>query len=558
MSIINRCFYPFLLVTLFGTFGLTQMSFSIIEPLPSNNLCAYETVHGKAKIKSIQLNRPKGESYLGYDEYVVLFEFEPYKKEYAKHAEGRTFRHFVTNRGILTNPGKFYIEKYKLQEGALFQMKMELLKEGHCTPIKFWSPELENDLLDYENANKENRQNDLELQFNAKCLYDTIPGLATVVSIEPDLNPKTLLPYQGYLIKYKFTPNDGTKNLKSADFEWQTFTHYIFKGPKKIMPGSDYIETYKIKQGGFYDMTMYSLKDGEECTSLFTESEHFPHYDYTELFSHNPTEEFIQTACDYDTLLGNIFIMEVRKFLEASQSKYGVDQYLVTYKFVPFQRNIKHPNYSTLENKAIVLMLKGRGKKEFFPGPQYLEKYKIKEGAIYKGKLALLNEGPCRNYKYGIEGIDFFDLEEIFPSKEEEAPQAVAQKAKVQNVISKRNTDDRFRCRYASADGYLRVVNVQKNYLANKDNSTDFPMSVSFIFTPLAMIDDMRVPKMKQYNLVMEQGGYFVHPPESYVNAQGIKGGMNKSVKIYYQVSGTCESFVFVDEETGERWYTDD
>ena len=99
--------------------------------------CTYAEYPGKATIVSVKEAPPSS----GYskDKYEVKFSFTPKDKikEPLVKLEGKTFMHTLLGG---TPPGKTYLEKNGIKEGAVFDAILKVIKKGTCTPIVFDFP----------------------------------------------------------------------------------------------------------------------------------------------------------------------------------------------------------------------------------------------------------------------------------------------------------------------------------------------------------------------------------------------------------------------------------
>lgn len=101
-------------------------------------LCAYVEYPGKATIVSIGQISNAGRLQ-STDAYSVMFSFSPKDKidEPLVKLEGKTFTHTLPGG---TPPGKAYLEKNGIKEGAVFDAVLKVIRKGTCTPVLFDFP----------------------------------------------------------------------------------------------------------------------------------------------------------------------------------------------------------------------------------------------------------------------------------------------------------------------------------------------------------------------------------------------------------------------------------
>ena len=100
------------------------------------------------------------------------------------------------------------------------------------------------------------------------CTYTKYPGKAKITKVEKTDSSKGqrgLAPYEGYEVKFVFTPAAPVSDKLAAEFFKREWTYFLIEGAYEIYPGEQYIKKYDIKTGKEYDCTMSVIKTGT-CT----------------------------------------------------------------------------------------------------------------------------------------------------------------------------------------------------------------------------------------------------------------------------------------------------
>jgi len=108
--------------------------------------CSYENYQGKATILSISLinNSDTSDENWG-DGYKVVFTFQLNENQTIEQNRLELYENFrnITEKEQvfkLVNswyPNKDYLEKYEIEEGAVFDCELKLITKGTCSPVNF-------------------------------------------------------------------------------------------------------------------------------------------------------------------------------------------------------------------------------------------------------------------------------------------------------------------------------------------------------------------------------------------------------------------------------------
>ena len=127
------------------------------EPRISGGPCVYEEYKGQATILSIRKKEmPKGygggPSHDGYEVWFSFFPFGEIKEPHGK-IEGKKFLMLLRNSWY---PGPEFLEKYRIEEGKVFDCQLKVITKGTCTPIVFDFPDI--DLSDYFESREQRKR----------------------------------------------------------------------------------------------------------------------------------------------------------------------------------------------------------------------------------------------------------------------------------------------------------------------------------------------------------------------------------------------------------------
>ncbi len=119
------------------------------------------------------------------------------------------------------------------------------------------------------------------------------------------------------------------------------------------------------------------------------------------------TTSIVGGSCSYDQYPGKCNIISVSK-TDTSKAQIniaGYEGYEVQFNFNP---GYDYSNLSSFINKNYLFQLTN----SWYPGPKYLDKYNLKNGAIFNCNLSLIKGGTCSPSSFEFEGVnpsDYFE-----------------------------------------------------------------------------------------------------------------------------------------------------
>ncbi len=521
------------------------------EPEMLKEKCFYETIPGDATITRIAKVKTSEESLYGFEEYAVYYKFRPYRNSLAHLTIGKTFRHYIKMNEQGINPGKKYIEKYKIKEGKEYQMSMKKLKSGVCKPFEFKSDLLPNDYIDVRMSHEETVFENYGLVKHGGCQYDTIRGHIKILNIKKaPLSAKDDTPYQGYEVEYKFIPKERISDFHKAEFEVRTFRHFLFYENQPIYPSMSYLKRHNIKEGVIFSGQML-IAAVRGCTPYVNLCSQMPVEDLTELYQVALNSNYAKKHCYFDTLVGMVHVIGVYKVKEAVESELNYDEYEILYQFFPLTAQGIKPVYRDLIYKVWTHKLSYNGK-EVNPGLDYINKYILVKGRQMAAQLRLNRHGVCAPYDLWAEYLPTNDLAEIHTNKNRKVAKPVAaapvrsfeQKIELRDLPRYQNPSI---CRYGEVEGYIKFHTIKAPDPGAASKYGYVPYIVKFYFTPLEEVDTRYVQPMHQFELILtRRDGQAFFPSKSYLQKYGVTTGAVREAKLKYRLDlGQCQPYIF-------------
>lgn len=112
--------------------------------------------------------------------------------------------------------------------------------------------------------------------------------------------------------------------------------------------------------------------------------------------------------CQYADFPGKIKILSVKTLPQPAnlQTRLPYQPYEVFFSFTPAKNT---PESQTLAGRSHSLTLSGGTP----PGPEFLRKYKIRQGATFACEGHIITKGTCSPVVFTLHGIDVFDHSEL-------------------------------------------------------------------------------------------------------------------------------------------------
>ena len=196
-------------------------------------------------------------------------------------------------------------------------------------------------------------------------------------------------------------------NLESSDVG-QTY-YFEIDGEPGISPGLRITSgSACADQEGSWCFTSSILRENKCLSngSLITTN----HSCESGVCENNACMPIVGGSCSYDKYPGKCNIVSVSK-TDTSKTQIniaGYEGYEVQFNFNP---SYDYSNLSSFINKNYLFQLAN----SWYPGPKYLDKYNLKNGAIFDCNLSLIKEGTCSPSSFEFEGVNSSDYFERNP-----------------------------------------------------------------------------------------------------------------------------------------------
>ena len=250
--------------------------------------CTYEYIPGTVAINEVKKIRYDSDSDMGYDEYMIRYQFKPNKAMASDHIfynlTKKIWSHSLAYYGNAVPVGPGYVAKYGLSSGMTLNASMKTLKEGNCEVFEIVIPDLPRDdffeikpskIKPGEDLNmvgevhvfSDNNEASFDPTIEAEpkdCLYETVEGYTRVTTVyeERSVDLSTLATnYQPFVVKFVFTPIEDYDKSKINPNQVHQF--FIVKSNRKYYPGPGYIRKHDIKVNkSFPSQVQYPVAGG--------------------------------------------------------------------------------------------------------------------------------------------------------------------------------------------------------------------------------------------------------------------------------------------------------